>query len=521
MTTQTNQSLIRGGGLWSPQHTLSDGSLPPTLGPRICRHVRARLVHGEGDAYGEPFALEPWEEAILYRLYEYDPATLKRFVRRVLIVLPKGNGKTELVGAICDAEFTGPVVPTPDGRGGLRKSPNIPIAAASFEQGDRLFGAARTMLIKGPLAPFVEAYDTEVLLRDRPGRMYRVAAEAGTNDGTLPTTFGADEIHEWTGRKERVHLVIGNSLVKREGGLELNISTPDAADPDSLFGRLHAYGMKVATGEVVDPSFLFVWYTAAEHWDLSDPDQLRAAVAEANPASWLDVDRIATRLEVDRIPEHEFRRYHLAQLVRPEGQWLPPGAWEDLADPDRPPSAEGAEVVLFFDGSYNGDSTALVGLELGAVPHLFVVGCWERPDGAAEWLVPREEVKARLAAAMRRWKVRLFGYDPFGWHAEGEEWAEAYGEPPVVLWETNLRKRMAAACSRFYTTVVTGGLSQDGDPRLARHLRNAVVKETPEGAYITKAGRHGPKIDLAVAAVGVLDLAATLEPDYDLLSSVY
>jgi len=117
--------------------------------------------------------------------------------------------------------------------------------------------------------------------------------------------------------------------------------------------------------------------------------------------------------------------------------------------------------------------------------------------------------------------VRLFGYDPFGWHAEGEQWAEAYGEPPVVLWETNLRKRMAAACSRFYTATVAAEVTQDGDPRLARHLRNAVVKETPEGAYITKAGRHGPKIDLAVAAVGGLDLVATLEPEYDLTRSIY
>jgi phage terminase large subunit-like protein len=475
----------------------------------VCRWIERFLVHGEGDFLGEPFRLEDWQRALIFRLYEYDPATLKRLVRRLLLVLPKGNGKTELVAALCLAELAGPTVATPDGRGGMRKSPNIPVAAASFEQADRLFGAARTMVAEGPLKPHLEAFETELLLRDRPGRMFRVAAIGGTNDGGLPTCAGFDEIHEWEGRKERVHLVIGNSLAKRAEGLELNLSTPDDADPESLFGRLHAYGLRVAAGEVRDPSFLFVWYTADERHDLGDPVGLQAAIAEANPAGWLDVDRIAARLEVDRIPSHEFRRYHLAQLVRPQGQWLPPGAWEDLAEVDRPPPAEGAEVVLFFDGSYNGDCSALVGCELGERPHLFVVGCWERPDGAVEWLVPREEVKARVAWAMRRWKVRLFGYDPFGWHAEGEQWAEAYGEPPVLLWETNLRKRMSAACSRFYTTVVTAGVTQDGDPRLARHLRNAVVKETPEGAYITKAGRSGPKIDLAVAAVGALDLAAT------------
>jgi phage terminase large subunit-like protein len=454
---------------------------------------------------------EPWERALAYRLYEYDPVTLERLVRRALIVLPKGCGKTELVGGFCDAELAAPVVPTADGKGALRKSPNIPVAAASFEQADRLFSAAKTMLVEGPLKPFVEAYDTEILLKGRPGRLYRVAAVAGTNDGTLPTCFGADEIHEWEGRKERVHLVIGNSLTKRAGGLELNISTPDAADPDSLFGRLHAYGLKVATGEIVDPSFLFVWFHAAEHWDLDDPEELRAATAEATPASWQDIDRIVARYEVDRIPEHEFRRYHLAQLVRPEGQWLPPGAWEDLADPDREPPAAGADVVAFFDGSYNGDSTALVGATLEERPYLFVIGCWERPQGAVEWLVPREEVKAKVAWMFERWHVVRLGADPPGWHGELDGWEDTWGDA-VIRWETNKRVAMSAACSRFYTATVQAALSQDGDPRLARHLRNAAVKETADGAYITKAGRGGPKIDLAVAAVGALEMAAIVEP---------
>jgi phage terminase large subunit-like protein len=473
----------------------------------VVRWVERTLVHGEGDWLGDPFLLEDWQRAILYRLYEYDPATVRRIVRRLLLVLPKGCGKTELVAAICLAELAGPTVPTPDGRGGMRKSPNIPVGAASFEQADRLFGAARTMVTEGPLKPYVEAYDTELLLKGRQGRLFRVAAVGGTNDGGLPTCFGADEIHEWEGRKERVHLVIGNSLAKRADGLELNLSTPDDADPDSLFGRLHAYALKVITGEIVDPTFLAVWFTAEQHWDLSDPEQLRTAIAEATPASWLDVERIAARLEVDRIPEHEFRRYHLAQLVRPEGQWLPPGAWEDLADPDRGPPPAGTDVVTFFDGSYNGDSTALIGATLEPKPHLFVIGCWERPQDAAEWLVPREEVKAKVAWTFEHWHVVRMGADPPGWHAELEVWEETYGEA-VVRWETNKRVAMSAACSRFYTATVQAGISQDGDPRLARHLRNAAVKETPDGAYITKAGRHGPKIDLAVAAVGALEMAA-------------
>lgn len=508
-------STTRGSG--SPP---TSADLPPTLGPRVCRFIERYLVHGEGDFLGERFILEDWQRAFLYRLYEYDPATLARLVRRALLVLPKGCGKTELVAAVALAELAGPTQPAADGRGVLRKSPNIPVAAASFEQADRLFGAAKTMATEGPLAPFVEAYDTELLLRGRPGRLYRVAAVAGTNDGTLPTCFAADEVHEWEGRKARVHLVIGNSLAKRAGGLELNLSTPDAADPASLFGRLFAYGRKVAAGEVADPSFLFAWHTAQASWNLDDPAALRAAIREATPAGWLDVERIAARYEVDRIPAHEFRRYHLAQLVRPEGQWLPPGAWEVLADPDRGLPAAGSRVVLFFDGSYNGDSTALVGVTLPKAPeerpHVFVVGCWERPDdgtpGAVEWLVPREEVGARVAWAFQHWQVVRMGCDPPGWHAELGGWEDTYGDDVVIRFEWNQRRRSSAACSRFYTAVVGGTLTHDGHPALERHLRNAAVKETAEGAYITKAGRHGPKIDLAVAAVGALEMVALGTP---------
>lgn len=501
----------RGSGLWTPPLD----PLPPTLGARVCRWIEKFLVHAEGDYQGEPFRLEDWQRRLIYELYSYDPVTLRRIVRRLLLVMPKGCGKTELVAALCLAEFAGPTQPTPDGHGEMRRSPNIPISAASFEQADRLFGAAKAMVTAGPLKPLVEAFDTEMLLKKRPGRLYRVAAIAGTNDGTLPTCFGADEIHEWEGRKERVHLVIGNSLAKRAGGLELNLSTPDAADPDSLFGRLHAYAERVRSGEVRDPSFLGVWYTAGEHWNLEDPMQLRAAITEATPATWLDVERIAARYEVDRIPEHEFRRYHLGQLVRPAGQWLPAESWEELADPERGQPPEGAEVGLFFDGSYNRDSSALVGCTMEEEPYVFVVGAWERPEGPAGegWLVPREEVSARVRWAMERWRVRRMGCDPFGWHQEVEGWSETYGDQVVLLWETNRRREISAACSRFYTLVVDAGLSHDGNPALARHLRNAVVKETPQGAYITKDGRASPrKIDLAVAAVCAVEMTATVDP---------
>ena len=486
--------------------------LPPTLGPVVCRWIEQNLVHGEGDFLGQPFLLERWQREIIYRLYEYDPKTGRRLVRRALIILPKGCGKTELTAAIGLAELCGPVTVGPDGNPARRTAPNIPVAAASYEQANKLYGAAKLIAERGPLSQFLEIYDTQMQLRGDVGTMFRVAAEAGTNDGGLPTAFLADEIHEWVGRRARVHLVIGNSLAKREGGLEINLSTPDDADPDSLLGRLAGYGDRILSGEVSDPSFLYVRYSAPLETPLDDPVALRTALRACHPASWLDLERVAARWEVDRIPEHEFRRYHLAQFVRPASAWLREGAWAACSDPSRTLETipDGTEIVLGFDGSYNDDSTALVACTLEERPHLFVVGAWEKSASylGADWTVPRDEVDAAVHHAMQRFKVRELAADPPGWHKEIESWAERYGDTVTTEFRTNLRKFMSRACAKLHSAVVNGQMTHDGDPRLARHIANAVVKETPEGAYITKEHRHSSrKIDLAIAAVIAYDRA--------------
>jgi phage terminase large subunit-like protein len=343
--------------------------------------------------------------------------------------------------------------------------------------------------------------------------MFRVAAEAGTNDGGLPTAFLADEIHEWVGRKARVHLVIGNSLAKRSGGLEINISTPDDADPASLLGSLVAYGERVAGGEVSDPSFLYVRYSAPLETRLEDPVALRAALRACHPASWLDLERVAARWEQDRIPEHEFRRYHLAQFVRPQSAWLPEGAWAACADSERV-VPDGSEIMLGFDGSYNQDSTGLVACTIEEQPHVFVLGVWERPGGSREWIVPRDEVSTCVKRAFERYQVVEMLCDPPGWHRELDEWGQAYGSPPLISYPTNQRKMMSEACSRLYTAIVTKAVTHDGNPRLAAHMANAVTKETPDGAYITKESRSSRrKIDLAVAAVIAFGRASTLQSE--------
>jgi phage terminase large subunit-like protein len=57
---------------------------------------------------------------------------------------------------------------------------------------------------------------------------------------------------------------------------------------------------------------------------------------------------------------------------------------------------------------------------------------------------------------------------------------------------------MSAALERLRTDVATGGLTHDGDPTVAAHLRNARAVRRPGGVVIGKPNVH-QKIDLIMA----------------------
>lgn len=450
--------------------------------------MERNLVHGPGDVLGQPFRLPAYLRRFIYRLYEYDAVTRRRIVRRALLGVPKGNMKTELMAAVGLVELAGPVAPP---------SPEVRIAAASFEQADILFGTARVMIEEGPLRGYFDCWDTEILIKGQSGVLKRVAAAAGTTDGGRTTCFIADEVHEWTGARERVHLVNSNSLAKRAFGLELNISTA-GFEKDSLLGRMYDYGRRVSDRELEDPSFLFEWWEAAEHWNINDPEQLMSAILEANPATddYINPDNILARYHDPNVPEHEFRRYYLNQWVSSPEAWLSSDQWRACAGATLP--SDRAEVVLGFDGSYARDATAIVGCWSGG---LFVVRIWERDTRDPDWTVPRSEVDAVVSQSMKRWRVREFACDPPGWQTEIESWEKEFGRA-VVRFETNVPARMAPACDRLYTAVVSGKLRHDGNPTLARHVSNCHTRETRFGRVITKDHKDSPrKIDSAVAAV--------------------
>lgn len=492
-----------------PRKASPPSTRPATLGPWVCAWIERFLVHAEGDYLGQPFRLRAWQKGFIWRAYELLPDGGRRY-DRALLGLPKGNGKTELAAAIALAELAGPVCFAGWTAAGVplapvaRVSPDIPIAAASFEQADTLFKAAKTMVQQGPLEQFFECFDTTIMPKQGSGSMYRVAAVAGTNDGRRPTFFVGDELHEWEGRKERVYTVLSNGRAKRADAWELAISTA-GWDRASLLGQLYELGKRGT-----DDRFLFVWYEFPEDADLTTEPGRRAAIIAGNPAAgdFLPLENIERRFhELGPTKEHEFRRYYGNQWWNAPERWLPHGMWEACADVIRTPPPDGARVALGFDGSYSRDSTALVGATLEEKPHLFVVQAWERPAGASEdWRVNIPDVEASIAKACEQWDVVGVGCDPFRWQRTISVLLEA--GLPVVEWPSHTAARMAPACAQFEDAVQSRLLTHDGHARMAEHLSNCVVKIDSRGKRITKVHKDSERrIDLAVGGVIAFDMA--------------
>jgi phage terminase large subunit-like protein len=444
-----------------------------------------------GGRAGELITLRRWQRRVTSMLLARRPDGRRRH-RTALIGLPRKNGKSAIGSAL---GLHGLVM---DGQGA-----EVYSCAADKEQARIVFGVARRMVELDPELSSVIRIYRDALEHPASGSVYRVlSSEAFTKEGLSPTRVIYDELHAAPDRE--LYDVMSLAMGARSDPLLLAITTAgvksDRSGGDSVCYGLWQYGCKVASGELDDPSFFMAWWGAPDDAPHAEPEVWR----DANPGFADIVDGEDFASAVLRTPENEFRTKRLNQWVSSAQAWLPGGSWESREDGSRV-IEDGAAVVLGFDGSKTGDNTGIVVATCELAPHVDVAGLWERPPDAVHWEVPRGEVKAALRACCKRWDVREIAYDPYLWIDAMEE-LEGEGLPVVEFPQQN--SAMIPATQRFYELVVTGGLTHSGDPRMARHLANAVMKTDSRGSRIVKDAPHSPrKIDLAVAAVMAVERA--------------
>lgn len=459
---------------------LDFSAYPEGRAERRLQFIGEYLIVPKGVGALEPVALRDFQVDIVETVFAPK-------IRTGLVSLPRANGKTALAAMLAVAElFVGP------------PSAEVLVVASDQRQANITLRMSKRMIeLNDELAERAHIFRDRIEIPENDSVLLPLPADPGALHGHDPSLLIVDELHVVT---EEVWEAVSSVTGKRPESLTLAISTP-AASTDSVMWRLVSHGR---AGD--DPAFALKEYAAPDGCDAGDVDAWRIA----NPALACERPFLAEDgLESARrtLREPVFRQLRLGQWVGQVARWLPWGSWEELADPATEVSAR-QKIVLAFDGSASGDSTALVGCTLGAHPHLFLAGLWQNP-GDPRWRVPRSQVDERVDELFDRYDVVELAADPWGWRSEIEAWATRHGERRVLQWNTAHAARMAPATDRFYAAVTTGTLSHDGDPDLATHLGNCVAKSTPQGDLVSKDKKGSPrKIDAAVAAIVALDRSA-------------
>ena len=444
---------------------------------RLVRFAEEFVVVPKGVGAGEAFKLRPWQVEIVKGLFPEQGRP-----RTGLVSLPRGNGKTTLAATIALYElFASGTI-----------SPQVMVVAGTEQVARHTLKIAARMVELSPmLAERAHLLQASIKVPHTGGELVTAASTVAALQGFDPSLLIVDELHTVTTDDwEAATSVAG----KRPESLTLAISTPSDSQ-DSVMYELVKYGRKQE-----DPAFYFREFAAPSGCDIFDDD----AWAVANPAlgDFLTADGLLSVAKTMR--EAAFRRYRLGQWAGAQDSWLPFGAWDKCAA--RRDLRPGERIVLGFDGSASGDSTALVACTLDG--HIAPIQVWVNPNEPG-WRVPRGEVTDTIRDTFDRYDVVELAADPWGWRSELEEWGKEHGERRVVEYNTGYRNRMGPATDRLYAAVMDRTVTHDGDALLSLHVSQTVATQTAVGAIVSKDKKNSPrKIDAAVAAIVAFDRAA-------------
>jgi len=508
---------------WSPP----PGGSWPSEGGRACWWIETHCVCGEGDWYGKLIKLRPDQMHSLWEWYSYCGGCGHWRYTHWIRTEATGGGKTTFMAAVEVLELAGPPEISP-------VSPNVVSAANSWEQANRLFGAAQIMcggqeghkVEESPLLGYFEVYESKITRTDgKPGQLVRVAAVAGTNEGGLPSLFVVDEVHELgdvgeTGRV-RMHVVIGKSTRKRQlrceipvkdaagevtgiravergPGRIIDISTAGFDVDHSFFGAQYKHGKAVQKDPGLDPRLLFECWEARPGLDFSKPEDRLTAVQDASPAAgilWNPMDRVRDWGKPE-MPAHEWGRYFANRWEKiPEDSWLKahPAAWgkcqgEWEITGDEP-------TVLTVDMSLTRDSTAVDELALLPDGRIAVTATlWLPTAGRIDHLEVYNHVRDRAHELGRRFRGVV--YDPRFFELPARMLEDDEGLQ-VIQFDQG-PALMAPAVGETFDAIIDGVIVHDGDVEFSAQVL-AAAKRSQERGFTLSKGKSKRRIDATVA----------------------
>lgn len=289
---------------------------------RIAEFFPDCLTHHKGEFAGLPFELLPYQELlIVLPLFGWKHAAgplkgLRRF-RKVLLAVPKGNGKSPLGAGIGLA-----LVFVDDEQGA-----EVYSAAADRDQATIVFDTARIMVENDPvLAERSNVLRRVIEVPDTHSYYKVLSADAKTKHG--PNIHGLifDEFHAQPSRELFETLYRGT--VKRRQPVVFMVTTA-GDDDESICAEEWEYARKVQSGTITDDTYLPVIFEASKDDDWKDPELWK----RVNPGYGITVkadaianEAIAAQNEPRKL--NDFLRYHTNRWVNQATAWIPIDWWD-------------------------------------------------------------------------------------------------------------------------------------------------------------------------------------------------
>lgn len=517
----TRRQVRRG---WRPRY---EGEFP-TLGWQILDFLTAHLPSPRDERL--PLRLTDEQARRILRIYELNPATGQRLVRRVHEEEAKGWGKGPYSGILMIAEFKGPVLfdgwdaeGQPVGRPwGMAGSPApwIQAAAVSEAQTANVWTAMHALLgaRNGAVADglHIDPGITRCYATDMPGAfMERVTASAGSREGQPITHAVLDEVQLWdrsNGGDVLARTILRN-LTKTNGWAHFTGNAP-------------ATGLeKVAEewwGEPGPGVYRFaIRPSERPQQDWGDDRKLAALREVYRDVPWMldHIERILADVNEPKVPWDETLRYSFN--VRTDGgvdeRWIPQGVWDECAgkvdlDPKLP-----TYVDVSVAADYRSAAIAAAQMQGGRVA--VTVRTFTAP---ADDLVKVSELEDYVLGLRTRFPAKVWAPMVF---LDGRT-RERFQAGPEVLYNgpyfEGSRQRLEAAgiamrvephspirqweaAQTLKTLALRAELVHEDDPEITHQIGNLTVHAS--GA--TQTVKHaGPAANAVMTAVRQADLKA-------------
>lgn len=504
---------------------------------------------------GVKFKLSAWQEIVVRLLVGWTipveildpethaPTTVQiRLFRRLMLWIPRKNGKSEFLAALALLFFV--LDGTPQGEGY--------IFARKEDQARIVFSRMAAMVANNA------EFKAEVLTYSRSlyVKAFRSTFELLTGSveglhGKSPTVIVGDEMHEWKS------LVIADTLRQGTGGrlqpIELYASTAGRKSNGTSVGeQLYDESRAIVDGRKADATTLVVIFAANDNDDPAD----EAAWRRANPSLGLSPTLHFLRQEYQKALGNpramaHFKCYHLGIWADEVVRWIPLKKWDACAATKDgwkayPETLKGRRAFLAFDISATTDVTALVLVfpptdddpkwrvlcrfwvpedqverrvaEGAPLDQFIAMGAMETTRGD---YVDQNKVGEAILEACRDYDVQGVGYD--SWNAaklytdlciDGGIIEGVAGLDPELFKEVRQGIRTLGEPSKHFERLVFAGLlDHGGHPVLRWMAGNTVVVFDRNLNFMPAKDRSAEKIDGVMASVMAVGLATAGEED--------